>query len=265
MSSLATFHIQSAEPASTSAKLNISMYDPFNYYAIGELWLYEYQSSADGQAVTNAAAVKELEEAGSLEVKRMSASPSDDSVLFTGLAANKQYSVILGCYDSSGEFVQKDYTTFSTAAVNNWLTIAGISWYNVSVTAHIDAASQELPQEVYGIVVTADSPESVNLNDYLSLAQIQAAEGTDLSAYISGMQSADGYTCSIATSALIGEDGSDDESKQYACVALIGNYSGSWQVIASQTTRNPYYGMSVEQTPEGDESVIVPANPADGN
>ena len=79
------------------------------------------------------------------------------------------------------------------------------------------------------------------------------------------MQSADGYTCSIATSALIGEDGSDDESKQYACVALIGNYSGSWQVIASQTTRNPYYGMSVEQTPEEDESVIVPANPADGN
>lgn len=262
MSSLATFHIQSAEPASTSAKLNISMYDPFNYYAIGELWLYEYQSSADGQAVTNAAAVKELEEAGSLEVKRMSASPSDDSVLFTGLAANRQYSVILGCYDSSGEFVQKDYTTFSTAAVNNWLTIAGISWYNVSVTAHIDAASQELPQEVYGIVVTAEEPESVILPTTASEIR---TNGTDLSAYISGMQSADGYTCSIATSALIDEDGSDTEDKKYACVALIGNYSGSWQVIASQTTRNPYYGMSVEQTPEGDESVIVPANPADGN
>lgn len=264
MSSLATFHIQNAEPSSTTAKLNISMYDPFNYYAIGELWLYEYYAP-DGQAVTNAAAVKELEDAGGISVQRMSASPSDDSVLFTGLTANKQYSVILGCYDSNGEFVQKDYTTFTTAAVNNWLSVAGISWYNVSVTAHIDAASQELPQEVWGIVVTSESAESEDLSGYLNLAAIQAAEGTDLSAYLSSMQSSDGYTCSIATKVLIGEDGSDQEEKQYVCVALIGNYSGSYQVIASQTAKNPYYGMSIVQNPDGSETVIEPDNTGNGN
>lgn len=256
MSSLASFAIQSAQTTASSATLNISMYDPFNYYAVGELWLYRTQLDDSGSPLTDAGTVKEWEEAGRLDVKRMSATPADDSVLFTGLAANQTYSVILGCYDENGTFTQKDYTTFTTTSLNNWMNIEEITWYNVAVSAHIDA-SDEVPSELWGVVIPSEE-STIDWAQYHSSNAITTAGGTDLSGFLESIRSDGGYTCSLATTALI-SDNSDDAARQYVGVAVIGRYGDEWRTVASQVVKNPYYGMHIQQDETEDtEHPILP-------
>ena len=264
MSSLASFQIQRAGTTATSATLDVSMYDPFNYYAVGELWLYETQSGADGSTLKDASAVKEAESNDNLKVQRMSATAEDKQILFTGLTPNRQYSVILGCYDSNGDFVQKDYTTFTTGGMNNWMEVADITWYNVSVTGHIDVAD-ELPTEMWGLIVTMDE-DSFDPSQYCNSSKLNDAAAADLSAYINGMTSENGKTMSIAApNKLIGED-SDDESQKYIGVALIGRYDGSYRVIASKVVKNPYYGMKIkEETNDEDGTTTIKPNTEDTN
>lgn len=263
MSSLASFKIQRSETTATSATLDISMYDPFNYYAVGELWLYETRDGEDGSTLKDSAAVKEAENNDGLKVQRMSASADDRQILFTGLTPKKQYSVILGCYDSNGDFVQKDYTTFTTGGMNNWMEVADITWYNVSVTGHIDAAD-ELPTELWGLVVTMEE-DTFDPSGYCSSSKLSEEAAADLGDYISSLTSEDGKTMSIATTKLIDDD-SDDDSRKYIGVALIGRYDGSYQVITSKVVKNPYYGMKIqEEKNDEDGSTTIKPQEDDSN
>lgn len=262
MSSLASFKIQSTDTTTTSATLNISIYDPFNYYAVGELWLYETQTGEDGSNMKDAAAVKEAETNSDLKVQRMSASADDKQILFTGLTAKKQYSVIFGCYDSNGDFVQKDYTTFTTGGLNNWMEVADITWYNVSVTGHIDVAD-ELPGKLWGLVVTRDE-DNFDPTAYCTLNKLNEEAAVDLSAYINSVTSDNGKTMSIATDKLIGEN-SDDDDKKYIGVALIGEYDGSYRVISSKVVKNPYFGMKIKQEEDEDGGTTIKPNEDDAN
>lgn len=255
MQSLASFHIEGAETTSTSATLDVSMYDPFNYYAVGELWLYETFSDATGNVVTDAETVSQEAENDNLTLTKMSITPSDDSALFTGLTPNRQYSVILGCYDENGDFSQKDYTTFTTSSMDTHLNIKEITWYNLSLDIKIDPVA-DTPQGVYALVYTQEEPELGNVSGRLSAI---TTEGVALSQFIGSMQSENGTTCDVETVALVNEAaGQVDESKHYVVVLLAGLYDGNWQVLSSQVVRNPYYGMSIWQEPnEGENGGVV--------
>lgn len=256
MQSLASFHIESAATTSTSATLDVSMYDPFNYYAVGELWLYETFSDASGNVVSDAETVRQEAENDNLTLTKMSITPSDDSALFTGLKPNRQYSVILGCYNENGDFTQKDYTTFTTSSMDTYLKIQEITWYNLSLDIKIDPVA-DTPEEVYALVYTQEESE---LGDVSGRLASIGTEGTALSEFIGAMQSESGTTCQVGTTALINdEEGIVDESKHYVVVLVAGLYDGNWQVLSSQVVRNPYYGMSIwqEQPPEGDEGGVI--------
>ena len=266
MQSLASFHIEGAKTTSTSATLDVSMYDPFNYYAVGELWLYETFSDASGNVVTDAATVSQEAENDNLTLTKMSITPSDDSALFTGLKPNKQYSVILGCYDENGDYTQKDYTTFTTSAMDTYLNIREITWYSLSLDIKIDPVA-DTPQDVYALVYTQEEPELGDVSGQLNTIM---REGVALSEFIGAMQSESGTTCDVATRALINEEegAGTDESRHYVVVLVAGLYDGNWQVLSSQVVRNPYYGMSIWQMEnEGEEGGVIirpdenPANP----
>lgn len=254
---LTSLYMRRTDTATTSLSVDLTMYDPFSYYVVGEVWVWE---AAGGQ--TNAIDAYEAEQDGNLEIRRMSVAPSDTNVLFTDLKPDTAYNVAFGYYTDTASgagsrmtasgFVQTDYTTVRTAVENTWLRVDSISMNSMMISLKVDETG-EIPDKVSVYVVEIDEPDENLINEGLyngTQADLTVTSGTT----IREMKMSGGAGLSLTNLEIfLGET----TPVEYVAVIAVGEYTDPEQssvssgIIAGQIVRNPYYGMGIAMDEDG--------------
>ncbi|MCD7807500.1 MAG: hypothetical protein LUH19_09225 [Lachnospiraceae bacterium] len=226
--------------------MKLTMYDPFNYYAVGEVWLWPTYTKND-EIVTD---VETVEEDG-VSIQKISANQSDNSVFFSGLDPDTTYSVVFGYYDETATFIQADYTSFTTSSLDKWISVTSVALQYVTLNVKLDA-SADTPTDAR-IYIFGQQDQSTNTDSLDTLGiTVSGSYGssddyTNITSYISQMTKSGGVAVtSSATEAFISTDSTvGSEENAYVLVVVVGTYDGVVEEIGRQMVRNPYYGMSV--------------------
>lgn len=254
---LTSLYMRRTDTTTTSLQVDLTMYDPFSYYVVGEVWVWEAASGA-----TNAVDAYEAEQDGNLTIQRMSVTPSDTNVLFSGLDPDTAYNVAFGYYTDTASgsgsamtgsgFVQTDYTTVRTTVEDTWLHVDSISMNSMIVSLKVDETGS-IPDKVSIYVVEVDEPDSSLITEDLYRGQ-EAALNVTSGSTIREMKTSGGAGLTLSSVGIFLEE---DSPVEYVAVIAVGEFvdeeqsSTSSGIIAGQIVRNPYYGMGIKMDEEG--------------
>lgn len=247
MQMLASFSIRKAQATSGSVDVELSMYDPFNYYAVGEVWLWETFEDSAGGVVTDVETVEERAESDeAFKLDKLSANQVDNRVRFGELEPDKSYSIIFGYYNEEGVFVTADYTSVRTETLETVVNVTSVNMQSLMMNVKIDPNEDE-PEEVR--VYTIGTGEEYDTYTYTgpNLPTGNDLEYTPVDSYIPQMHTSSGVMLSdIHTTQFISSEEADgSEVNAYVTVLVIGRYDGDWKEIGRQEVKNPYFGMNV--------------------
>lgn len=245
MQMLASFSIRKAQSTSGSVNVELSMYDPFNYYAVGEVWLWETFEDSSGNVATNIEDVKEKQEDDEdFVVRKLSANQVDNKLLFAGLEPDTSYSIIFGYYDENGDFNEADYTSVRTEVLDTWVNVTSVNMQSIMMNVKVDP-NGEKPDDVWVYLIGSG-------DDYSSYDGAIPPKGdveeVDVSDYIDQMCSSNGVTISsVNTEKFISSDEADgSDINLYVTVLVVGRYGDDeYREIGRQEVRNPYFGMGI--------------------
>lgn len=246
MQMLASFSIRKAEATSGSADIELSMYDPFNYYAVGEVWMWESEGELQSRAVLDFDELLNREETDEdFRIMRMSANQTDNHIKFGELKPDTTYSIVFGYYDETGKFSMGDYTSVHTQPLDTWVRVSSVNMQSILLEVKLDNEEDEIPQEAYVYIIGHEDEEGYTGSIPPGESVGERYEITDR---IKEMRSSRGATISSITTEKFIPSSEDeiDVMTPYVTVLVAATYENSKvQEVGRQVVRNPYYGMGV--------------------
>lgn len=264
MQMLASFSIRKAEATSRTADIELNMYDPFNYYAVGEVWLWEEDEElgrSGGEGI-DIDAIKEKEDADpNFKVARMSANQTDNHIRFANLKPDTTYNVIFGYYNVNMQYTMADYTSVHTQPLETWVRVSSINMQNIMLDIKIDSDEEKIPIQVTVYTIGQEEPDEYRAGDFpLKDPNANAYDISDNKA-LSQMCSSKGMVISEVNTDKFIRSLTDDEAEQeevdttpYVTVLVAAEYekedqTTEWEEVGRQVVKNPYYGMGVYYYP----------------